>query len=296
MRNFFANEIYKKIKKDKKVILLSADIGNQLFDKIKKDFKNNFINCGIAEPNMISFACGLSNQGYIPICYTITNFLIYKTIEQIRNDAIYNQNKIILVGTGSGLSYNHLGTTHFSLEDIGLINTLPKINIFSPADNEDLSAHINFSLKIKESSYIRLGKKNEKLINKKKVEFGDINLVSKGSKKAIISTGPLIDLVQNSIEDLELKPSLYNFHHLKGFNKNLVFNKLKKYDEIFTIEEHYHNTGIYSILTNLFGHTANKIININNNLDFLKKIGSRKFVRKIHGISKYNIIKKLKND
>ena len=103
MRNYFADILYKKIKKNRNIILLSADIGNRLFDKIKKDFPKNFLNCGIAEPNMITFGSGMAKEGFLPICYTITNFLIYKSIEQIRNDAIYNKNKIVLVGTGSGV-------------------------------------------------------------------------------------------------------------------------------------------------------------------------------------------------
>lgn len=170
MRNYFASSLYKKIKKNKKIILLSADIGNRLFDKIKKDFPQNFLNCGIAEPNMITFATGLSKEGFIPICYTITNFLVYKSIEQIRNDAIYNNNKIILVGTGSGMSYNHLGPTHHSLEDLGLLNNLPKIKLFSPADDNDLEVHLSHALsnKNKFSTYLRIGKKGEPLIKKKK--------------------------------------------------------------------------------------------------------------------------------
>ena len=145
MRNHFSESLYKKIKKNKNIILLSADIGNRLFDKIKKDFPKNFLNCGIAEPNMVTFATGMAKEGFLPICYTITNFLIYKSIEQIRNDAIYNKNKIILVGTGSGMSYNHLGPTHHSLEDIGLVNNIPNIKIFSSSDNNDLDLHLNYS-------------------------------------------------------------------------------------------------------------------------------------------------------
>ena len=112
----------------------------------------------------------------MPVCYTITNFLIYKSIEQIRNDAIYNKNKIVLVGTGSGMSYSHLGPTHHSLEDIGLLNNLPKIKILSPADNSDLEEHLKHSLNItnNQTTYIRLGKKNEPLINKRKPK---INLI-----------------------------------------------------------------------------------------------------------------------
>ena len=149
MRNYFAKILYEKIKKNKKIILLSADIGNRLFDKIKKDFPKNFLNCGIAEPNMVTFASGMAKEGFLPVCYTITNFLIYKSIEQIRNDSIYNKNKIILVGTGSGLSYNHLGPTHHSLEDIGLLNNLPNIRIFSSSDNNDLDEHLKYSLNSK---------------------------------------------------------------------------------------------------------------------------------------------------
>ena len=180
MRNFFAARLYEKIRKNRKIILLSADIGNRLFDKIKKDFPNNFLNCGIAEPNMITFATGLSKNGFIPVCYTITNFLIYKSIEQIRNDSIYNNNKIVLVGTGSGMSYNHLGPTHHSLEDIGLLNNLPRIKILSPADNNDLKMHLEHSLKKqnKLTSYIRLGKKNEPIILKPKPTINKINYVS----------------------------------------------------------------------------------------------------------------------
>ena len=70
MRNYFANSLYEKIKKDRKIILLSADIGNRLFDKIKKDFSNNFLNWGIAEPNMITFATGMAKEGFIPMTHT----------------------------------------------------------------------------------------------------------------------------------------------------------------------------------------------------------------------------------
>ena len=61
---FFCTKIYEKIKKNRDVVLLSADIGNRLFDKIKKDYPRNFLNCGIAEPNMITFACGLAKENF----------------------------------------------------------------------------------------------------------------------------------------------------------------------------------------------------------------------------------------
>ena len=303
MRNKFAEIIYDKIKKDKKIIILSGDIGNNLFNNIKKDFPKNFLNCGIAEQNMITFATGLASQGYIPICYTISTFLIYKTFEQIRNNAAYNDNRIILVGTGSGLSYSQLGTTHYSLEDIGIVNNIPSINIFSSADSNDLKKHVDFSLNSKKTSYIRIGKKNEPIIKKPLINSNPLNLVSKGKEVALICTGPIIDLaieIKNKIYPKE-NISIYNFHKLKPISNKQIEATLKNYKYIFTLEEHYHNTGIFSILSNVIAQSRynNKIIPINNNEDFIKYVGTRKTVRNEFGINvskaKTKIEKEIKN-
>ena len=303
MRNKFSEVIYNKIKKNRKIIILSGDIGNNLFNKIKKDFPNNFLNCGIAEQNMITFAAGLSSQGFIPICYTISTFLIYKTFEQIRNNAAYNNNKIILVGTGSGLSYNHLGTTHYSLEDIGIINNIPSINIFSSADSNDLKKHIDFSLSSRNSSYIRIGKKNEPIIKKPLINKNPLNLVSKGKEVALVCTGPIIDIATKIKDSVYPKKniSIYNFHTLKPVSNKQIEDKLKNYKYIFTLEEHYSNTGIFSILSNIIAQSRNKIkiIPINNNTDFIKFVGTRDRVRDEFGINvskaKIKIEKETKN-
>jgi transketolase len=290
MRNYFANSLYKKIKKNKRIILLSADIGNRLFDKIKKDFPNNFLNCGIAEPNMITFATGMAREGFVPVCYTITNFLIYKSIEQIRNDAIYNNNKIILVGTGSGMSYNHLGPTHHSLEDIGLLNNLPNIKILSPADNNDLEEHLkhSFNYKNNQTTYIRIGKKNEPIILKKKAKINTINKVSDvNSKIALIFTGPVFDSIsklQKKLKQKNINIDILNLHQIKPFS-NIMINSLKKYNVIYTLEEHFPETGIKGIISSKLSDKKIIIKSINNKNEFISHLGSRMYVRKKFGIS-----------
>lgn len=300
MRNYFASSLYKKIKKNKKIILLSADIGNRLFDKIKKDFPQNFLNCGIAEPNMITFATGLSKEGFIPICYTITNFLVYKSIEQIRNDAIYNNNKIILVGTGSGMSYNHLGPTHHSLEDLGLLNNLPKIKLFSPADDNDLEVHLSHALsnKNKFSTYLRIGKKGEPLIKKKKIKINKINhLINNNARIAVIFTGPLSNVVdiKEELKKNNIKIDIINFHQIKPITKKMV-ESLSKYSFIYTIEEHFPSTGIKSILCTILSDTSSKVISINKKNSFISELGPRNYVQNKFGISKKKLINKLLND
>jgi transketolase len=301
MRNFFAESLYKKIKKKRDIILLSADIGNRLFDKIKKDFPKNFLNCGIAEPNMVTFASGMAKEGFLPICYTITNFLIYKSIEQIRNDAIYNNNKIILVGTGSGLSYNHLGPTHHSLEDIGLLNNLTKIKILSPSDNNDLEEHLKHSLDPdnKQTTYIRIGKKNEPIINKLKSKINKINYVlNNESKIALIFTGPLYECIAETSKKLKrnnIKIDIINLHQIKPLTTSML-KVLTKYDYIYTLEEHFPNTGIKGILSSNLSDKKIIIKSINNKNEFISHLGSREYVRKKFGISSNRIYKTIVND
>jgi len=301
MRNYFARSLYEKIKKNRKIILLSADIGNKLFDRIKKDFPKNFLNCGIAEPNLITFAAGMSKAGFNPICYTITNFLIYKAIEQIRNDAIYNNNKIILVGTGSGLSYNHLGPTHHSLEDIGLLSNLPNINIFSPSDKNDLEEHLKFSLNKnnKLTSYIRLGKKNEPVIDKPILKINKLNYVKKNkSKIALIFTGPLFEIVEDAEKKLHLnniKIDVINFHQIKPISINMK-KKLSNYKIIYTVEEHFPDTGIKGIISSCLSAEKTMVKSVNNKNDFISILGDRKFLRDKFGISSNKIVKTILYD
>ena len=132
MRNTFADEVTNLAKIDNRIMLLSGDIGNKLFDKFKAVDPSRFLNCGIAEANMIGVAAGLALNGLRPIVYTITPFTTTRCFEQIRVDICYHEAPVIIVGTGSGLSYAELGPTHHSLEDLAILRTLPGMQVIAP--------------------------------------------------------------------------------------------------------------------------------------------------------------------
>ena len=183
MRNAFSEELTKLSIKNKKIILLSGDIGNKLFDNFKKNPKR-FINCGVAEANMTTVAAGLAYAGYTPITYTITSFNVFKTVEQIKLDICYPNLPVIIVGVGSGLAYSNLGTTHHSIEDIGVLNSISNLNIISPADSKELKVLLPQVLKAKKPVYFRIGKKNEKTIYKNKCRsvLGEPSILQKEKK------------------------------------------------------------------------------------------------------------------
>ena len=171
MRNSFSEEITLLAKNNKKIVLLSGDIGNRIFDDFKKKFPNRFYNCGVAEACMTGVAAGISKTGLHPITYTIATFNTLRNFEQIKLDLCYPNLNSIIVGTGAGLSYSSLGSTHHSLEDIALMRTLPNMTIFCPSDPNEVKRVLRKALKIKGPVYIRLGKKNEPNFNiRKKLE------------------------------------------------------------------------------------------------------------------------------
>ena len=161
MRNAFAHEATRLASTDSRVVLLSGDIGNRLFDDFKKKHPDRFYNCGVAEANMIGVAAGLAMSGLRPICYTITPFITYRCLEQIRVDVCYHNVPAIIVGTGSGLSYASLGGTHHSCEEMGMLRLLPNLTVVAPADEHEVRGTLQAALAQSGPVYMRIGKKGE---------------------------------------------------------------------------------------------------------------------------------------
>ena len=132
MRDYFCKELYDIIKNNKKVILITGDLGFGSFNKIKDDFPNQFINVGSSEQLLLGMAIGYYNNGYIPICYSITPFILYRGFEIIRTYINHEKIPIKLVGCGRNKDYLDLGFTHDGSDDEKILKTLENIKIFKP--------------------------------------------------------------------------------------------------------------------------------------------------------------------
>ena len=158
MRNAFAQEILAIARDNPRVVVLSGDIGNRLFDPYKAAFPDRFYNCGVAEANMVSMAAGLAASGLLPVCYTIAPFVTTRCLEQIKLDVCYHDVPVVIVGTGCGLSYAALGSTHHSFEDIAILRPLPGLRLASPADAPELRAVLRRAFDEPGPAYLRIGK------------------------------------------------------------------------------------------------------------------------------------------
>jgi transketolase len=153
-RQEFVNLLINEMYKNEKIFLLTGDLGFGLFDDIRKDFPNRFINVGSCEQLMIGLAVGLSYEGWIPLCYSITPFLLYRPFEFIRNYLNHELANVKLVGGGRDKDYKNLGFSHWAEDDVKIISSLENIEIYKP---EKMSSKIFYDfIYNNKPSYINL--------------------------------------------------------------------------------------------------------------------------------------------
>ncbi len=286
MRNEFAKVITKLAMANPDIILLSGDIGNRLFDTLKKEYSNQFVNCGVAEANMIGVACGLGMGGFKPFVYTITPFVTTRCLEQIRVDLAYHDVPVTIVGTGSGLSYASLGPTHHSLEDFAIFRAIPNINIYAPWDRASLRTCLSECLKSDGPNYIRIGKKGEPEITENRDTLGVSGHYQIGSegKLAIISIGTIASeclIAREILERKKIKTTLYLFQQVKPFPIQSINEVLSRHKHILVVEEHSKTGGFGESIKSFIcdNNLQKNIINLGTDDMFLPSIGSQSFAR-----------------
>lgn len=156
MRAFFANCIYKQMKKNKKIYVVVNDLGYKMWDKVRHDFPDRFINVGAAEQTLIGVGIGLALSGKIPIVYSITTFLLYRPFETIRNYLHYEKIPVKLIGSGRNKDYIHDGISHWAEEDRQVMKILKNIKSYWPEDIKEIPILVDKILKDNKPYYINL--------------------------------------------------------------------------------------------------------------------------------------------
>jgi len=304
MRDALIAEIYKRMRDNDRIFFVSADMGAPALDKLKNDFKDRFINVGIAEQNLINVSTGLALEGLTVYAYAIASFLTMRPYEQIRtNLSLSSQHKEInvnLIGVGAGVSYDISGPCHHCMEDISIIRTLPNIMLFSPSDWVSAEKFVDFSINVKRPKYIRLDGKPLPSIYDETIgvewEKGVCEL-RQGREVCIVSTGYMTHRALKIVEGLKKDNKnigLVDIFQLKPVNEELIFDILKKYKTVITLEEAFINKGgmdsvIAGILNKRDADIKLKRLGFDDRYIF--KFGNRDFLSRDSCFSEKDIIK-----
>jgi transketolase len=291
MRNAFAQEMTSLAKSDPRVVLLSGDIGNKLFDDFKAVDPARFYNCGVAEANMMGVAAGMALSGLRPIIYTITPFTTTRCFEQIRVDVCYQQAPVIIVGTGSGLSYAELGPTHHSLEDMAILRTLPGMQVLAPCDSNELRAMLRAALQQNAPAYIRIGKKGEPAIHEKLTDYqlGKAIVVRKGEGVALLAAGVIMQEVLNAadlLKNVGIHAEVVSIHTVKPLDENYLKVAANQFKLVMTIEEHGLIGGLAGAVAEWWIKQPRKaqLLNVGTPDEFMHEIGSQEYARDKYGL------------
>lgn len=300
MRNAFADEITKIAQQREDVILLSGDIGNRLFDKFKEVAPGRFFNCGVAEANMVGVAAGMAASGLRPVCYTIASFLTYRVIEQIRLDLGYHHQKVILVGTGSGLSYASLGSTHHSVEDMGMLRLIPGLAVLAPGDEKELRPALRAAFDYPGPVYIRIGKKGEPVVHERepKVTIGKAVRLREGTDAWILTLGNTLPLAMDAAEKLAgngVSCGVASMGSLKPLDIKLLAEVFGSAGVVATLEEHSVLGGLGTAVSEWFAANADaakaKLVSFGTPDEFLHETTHQPSARAWAGLTAENITK-----
>lgn len=156
MRRRFADEIYKHMRKNNGIWVLTNDLGYKMWDQIRKDFPDRFLNCGAAEIAMMGIAVGMALEEKIPVVYSITTFLIYRPFETIRNYIHHEKIPVKLVGSGRDRDYAHDGISHWPTKERELMALLDNIESRWPETLEEIPSLVSAMLTSKKPWYVNL--------------------------------------------------------------------------------------------------------------------------------------------
>lgn len=258
-REAFGNAMYRVAEKNEMVAAISADTPKSLgFGKMMKKYPDRAINCGIAEQNMMAMAAGMAAEGYLTFAASYGTFTCMRALEQFRTFVAYPNLNVKVAGGMAGLSGGVEGVTHQSIEDIGIMRSIPNCVVAVPADaaateviTEELARHYG-------PAYIRLGRGKSATVFDENYHFeiGRANLLAEGTDVTIICCGSMVRRCIDARERLEalgIQARLIEMPCIKPIDKEAILKAARETGAIVTAEENTIIAGLGGAVAEVLG-------------------------------------------
>ncbi|WP_435355888.1 transketolase family protein [Emticicia sp. SJ17W-69] len=232
------------------VVTLCADlVGSLKIDTFIKENPERFIQCGIAEANMIGVAAGLTIGGKIPFATTFANFGSSRVYDQIRQSVAYSDKNVKIAVSHAGLTLGEDGATHQILEDLAMMRSLPNMTVINPCDFNQTKAATIAAANHEGPVYLRFGRPVVPVFTApdQKFEIGKAWMVSEGKDVSIFATGHLVWEAIQACEILEaqgISAEIVNIHTIKPLDEKAILKSVRKTKCVVSCEEHQMNGGL----------------------------------------------------
>lgn len=283
---------------DPKVVLLTGDHGYALFDAFRKACPEQYINCGVAEQNMVGVAAGLAKAGFRPVVYGLAAFVPIRVLEQIKIDVCYENLPVILIGDGAGLVYSHLGTSHQSTEDIACTRSIPELTVLSPADRCEMTACMELALKRSAPVYLRMGKSDcgDVHLQPFSLAAGNMLKVRSGTRKiALLATGSMVSKAL-AVCAQGLDAEVWSVPCIKPLSTSMLTSITAGMQGIVTMEEHSTSGGLGSCVTETLARQGSlPVLRLGIEDRFSSQCGSWDYLLTEHGLDLDSISQKIRD-
>lgn len=244
-----------------RVVAADMSYGARL-DRFKALYPEKFINVGIAEQNMLGVCAGLAEERFKPIALAQATFITMRDYEPIRQYMSYMGYPIILIGLSAGLGMQFMGNTHYAMEDLSIMRSIPGIDILSPADCGEAVKAIQYALKSNCPTYIRLtGSAADPGVYENDFDYNPSmsNLVKAGSDITVFATGSMVSRSIEAARIVEDKVGatvrVVDIHSLSPFDKQAVIDA-KASKLIVSVEEHHTTGGLGSAIADVMAEVS----------------------------------------
>ena len=247
----------KLMEQDEKIVILDADLSKPNGTApLYKKYPNRCFNVGISEQNMVSVAAGLAAYGFKPLVVTFTPFATRRVCDQIAISVAYAKNNVKILGTDPGITAELNGGTHMSMEDIGVVRSIPGVAIYDAVDYHQLEQALPQIMNYDGPLYIRMPRKlyPEVFTEDYKYELFKSDVVKEGTDVSIIATGIMVKPALDAAEILAkegVSAEVISVNTIKPLDEETILKSVKKTNKVVTCENHNVVGGLFSAVCEL---------------------------------------------
>ena len=300
LRQVFANSLSKLMKENDKICILDADLSKPNGTApLHKEFPDRCFNVGISEANMAGIAAGLSTYGFKPIILTFTPFATRRICDQVAVSIAYAKQNVIIVGTDPGITAELNGGTHMSFEDIGVMRSIPTMQIYDVVDEVQFEQAIPQLLELEGPVYVRVPRKTRPVVFDENYKFtlGKSDVLVEGEDISIFASGTMVHEAKLAAEMLKeegINAEVVSVNMIKPLDKETILKSIKKTKSAIVCENHNVYGGVFSAIAELICQEYPVKCSTVGVKDVFGQVGKYDELLKAYEMTKEDIVKKVK--
>ena len=281
---------------DERVVALTADLkGSLKMDEFAAEFPERFIQCGIAEANMVGAAAGLAITGKIPFVGSFAEFITGRVYDQIRQELGYGHTNVKIASSHAGLTLGEDGATHQTMEDVALMRAIPGMVVINPCDYNQTKAATIAAAKYYGPVYLRFGRPSWPVFTdpSEPFEIGKAYVMNEGTDVTIIASGHLVWEAIQAAEALEaqgVSAEVINLATIKPLDEDAIVRSAEKTRAIVVAEEHNSAGGIGELIAGVLAAKCPTPMEFINGKDRFGQSGKPLELLKAYGIDADHIV------